>query len=51
LNNSKGEKMDIDWDGMDYIPETGFEQQAAELQEQAENSTGFLLPEDFEEDE
>jgi hypothetical protein len=43
--------MEIKWEEMDEEPETGFEQQATELQEQAEAATGFPFPEDFEEDE
>jgi hypothetical protein len=43
--------MKINWEEMDEEPETGFEQQVADLQEQHENSPGFLFHEDFEEDE
>lgn len=43
--------MEINWDEMGEDQETGFEQQADDLQEQAEEATGFLFPEDFEDDE
>lgn len=45
--------MDINWEEMNKgeEPETGFEQQHADLVEQAEETPGFLFPEDFEDED
>lgn len=45
--------MEINWEemGEGEEPETGLEQQHADLVEQAEQAPCFLFPEDFKEDE